>query len=182
MWLMLQSDKYTKIRKTNVRILLRERFGDRQASLAEELGVSQQAVSSWVSESEKSMPMGERAARKMEEKLHLQRYSLDSQTFAQDNGFSAQQISAPPSTPTTVLIPGDVVQLKNNSIVVCTDSGSRVFMAVDLAEHTLAEILSTDELTEIEAKFYYHEQTQLKKIGFVKLDIFDKSGENTDTA
>lgn len=55
-------------------------------------------------------------------------------------------------------------------------------MAVDLAEHTLAEILSTDELTEIEAKFYYHEQTQLKKIGFVKLDIFDKSGENTDTA
>lgn len=112
MWLMLQSDKYTNIRKTNVRILLRERFGDRQASLAEELGVSQQAVSSWVSESEKSRPMGERAARKMEEKLHLQRYSLDSQTFAQDNGFSAQQISAPPSTPTTVLIPGDVVQLK----------------------------------------------------------------------
>lgn len=168
---MIPSDKYTEIRKANVRILLKERFGDRQVSLAEELGVSQQAVSTWVSESEKSRPMGERAARNMEEKLGLKRYSLDSETFAKDHGFTAQQTEVPSNLLSTILVPGDVVQLKNNSMVVCTDSGSRIFMAVDLSEHTIASILSTDDLTNIEERFYYHEHRQLKKVGFIELNL-----------
>lgn len=173
---MIPSDKYTEIRKANVRILLKERFGDRQVSLAEELGVSQQAVSTWVSESEKSRPMGERAARNMEEKLGLKRYSLDSETFAKDHGFTAQQTKGPSNLPSTILAPGDVVQLKDNKIVVCTDSGSRIFMAVDLSDHTIAAILSTDDLTDIEERFYYHEHRHIKKVGFIELNLSQAEG------
>lgn len=173
---MLKSDKYAEIRKSNVRILLKERFGDRQAALAQELGLSQQAVSTWVSESEKSRPMGEKAARNMEEKLNLKRYSLDSETFAKDHGFSALQPSRLSNLPTTILSLGDVVQLKDNKIVVCTDSGSRIFMAVDLSDHTIAAILSTDDLTDIEERFYYHEHRHIKKVGFIELNLSQAEG------
>ena len=169
---MPESDIYAPARARNIGVLLKTMFGDRQQGMADALGVSQQAVSAWVREGKNARPLGERAARKIEEKLGLPRYSLDS---VEDLNLT----SMPPGPRASVhddrraskIAIGDIVEI-SNEVFLCTDIGERYFMAVNLATHTLQSAVNIDHLSEIEERFLYQKVDDIRKVGHFNLQSF----------
>ncbi len=162
---------YDHIRKVNVIAILREKFENRQILMAQALGVSQQLISTWVKTGENAKPLGERATRKIELKLGLKRYSLDSENFIKDQGFTEVDIKTEPRRPTNNISFGDVVEFTTGGIFLCTDVGSRFFMAVNLNDHFLGDIKNPDRLFEIEEKFLHESAPEFKTIGKIELNL-----------
>lgn len=75
-------DKYP-IRRLRVRELIEGRFNGSQTEFADEAGVPDTTVSRWFSQKEGKKNIGEKLARRVEENLKLEPYSLDREDNAQ---------------------------------------------------------------------------------------------------
>ncbi|MBQ68916.1 hypothetical protein CL689_02520 [Candidatus Saccharibacteria bacterium] len=160
---MTEYDPYIDIRRKNMNRLLQERFEGRQQSMATAMNVSQQSISSWVKEGPKARPIGDRAARKIEKTLGLDRYALDKGGI-----FTIEHNQK--DTNSQAVGPGDVLELDCGRWLLCTDSGQRFLMAVDLDTHPVGKIKRSQDLDEIEEKFSYSQVSGFRKIGQIKFD------------